>query len=102
MLGDCYFLCVLSALAEKPERIKELFYTTEVNSAGCYLVYFYVNGTKTPVIVDDYFPVTEWGSLAFSSSKDGEIWVSILEKAWAKLHGSYARVEGGSPHFAFS
>jgi len=79
-----------------------LFYTKEVNSAGCYLVYFFVNGIKTPVVIDDYFPVTEWGALAFSSSKDGEIWVSLLEKAWAKLHGSYARVEGGSPHFAFS
>jgi hypothetical protein len=49
-------LAVLSALAEKPERIKALFYNQEFNAAGCYLVYFYVNGIKTPVIVDDYFP----------------------------------------------
>jgi len=26
--------------------------------------------------------------------------VSLLEKAWAKLHRSYARIESGSPAFA--
>lgn len=26
--------------------------------------------------------------------------MSILEKAWAKLHGTYARTEGGLPCFA--
>jgi calpain-15 len=95
-------LAVLSSLAERPERIAALFFTTEINSAGCYLVYFYVNGIKTPVIVDDYLPVDEYGRVAFASSKDGEIWTSLLEKAWAKLHGSYARIEGGVCEFAYS
>lgn len=92
LLGDCYFLAVLSSLAEKPDRVQHLFYTKEINRAGCYLVYFYVNGIKTPVIVDDWFPVNEDGTIAFAHSKNQEIWVSLLEKAWAKLHGSYARV----------
>ena len=93
---------MLSALAEKPDRVQELFFTKEVNSAGCYLLYFYVNGVKTPVMIDDYLPVDEYGQVAFASSKEGEIWVSLLEKGWAKLHGSYARTEGGVPHFAYS
>lgn len=54
------------------------------------------------MIVDDYFPVDENGRIAFASSKDNEIWVSLLEKAWAKLHGTYARVESGVPYFAYS
>lgn len=49
--------------------MQHLFYTKQINSAGCYLVYFYVNGIKTPVIVDDYFPVNEYGTVAFASSK---------------------------------
>ena len=27
------------------------------------------------------------------------MWVVILEKAWAKIHGSYAAMDGGHAHF---
>ena len=66
------------------------------------MVKFFINGNATPVIVDDYLPCKADGRRAFANSWDDEIWVSILEKAWAKLHGSYARIEGGLPCFASS
>ena len=47
-------------------------------------------------------PVTRNGRPAFASCRDGELWVSLLEKAWAKLHGTYARTQGGLPCFAAS
>jgi len=28
------------------------------------------------------------------------MWVILLEKAWSKLHKTYARTEGGLPSFA--
>ena len=31
----------------------------------------------------------------FSSSNGYEIWVLLLEKAWAKIYGSYENVEAG-------
>ena len=101
-LGDCYFLAVLSSLAEFPDRVSALFVTKELNAAGIYLVRFFINGNETPVIVDDHLPCNKNGGLAFASSRDDEMWVSILEKAWAKLHGTYARTEGGLPCFACS
>ena len=36
-------------------------------------------------------------SPAFSQAKEGELWPSILEKAWAKVHGSYQAIESGDP-----
>ena len=94
-------MAVLSSLAEFPDRVSALFYTKEINNAGIYLVRFFVNGTETPVIVDDYLPCKN-GRPVFASSRDDELWVSVLEKAWAKLHGTYARTEGGLPCFACS
>ena len=57
--GDCYYLSSLAALAEFPDRIKRIFITKEVNSAGCYAVQMYINGEKRTVVVDDYFPYNE-------------------------------------------
>lgn len=79
-----------------------MFVTKTINKAGIYLLRFFLNGQETPVVVDDFLPVTPRGNPAFASCRDGEIWVSLLEKAWAKLHGTYARTEGGLPCFAAS
>ena len=55
-LGDCYFLAVLSSLAEFPERIADMFVTKTLNDAGIYMVKFFINGIQHPVIVDDHLP----------------------------------------------
>ena len=52
-------------------------------------------------MIDDYFPCTYNKAghevFAFCKGKGGEneIWVQILEKAWAKLCGSYESSEMG-------
>jgi len=87
-------------MAEYPEQIKKLFETHTVNESGIYMLKLYVNGMLTPVIVDDYVPVTARGNLFACTTKSSEIYAILLEKAWAKLHGSYARIESGLPSFA--
>lgn len=102
-LGDCYFLAVLSSLCSDSEDIANLFVTKKINAAGCYMVRFFINGVETFITVDDYLPCSKPSCLpAFATSKKSEFWVSILEKAWAKLHGSYAAVAGGAPDLAFN
>ena len=71
--------------------MKSIFITKEANRAGCYALQFYVNGEVQEVVVDDYFPYNEKSKKwAFSrGTTDMEIWVLLLEKAWAKVFGSY-------------
>jgi hypothetical protein len=57
------------------------------------------------VVVDDYFPC-ETIRLGFHpkfahSKVIGEFWMCLLEKAWAKLRGSYARIIGGKADLLF-
>jgi hypothetical protein len=89
-LGNLYFLSALSALAIESERIKDLFVIKEYNEAGIYVVKFYINGHQHNITIDDYFPLDPvTNRLAFSHTKENELWVLILEKAWAKINGSY-------------
>ena len=61
----------------------------------------FVNGESRTVVVDDLFPYdtnTENWAFARPSRDEGanEIWVLILEKVWAKIFGSYQRIEAGT------
>jgi len=55
------------------------------------------NGILKRVCVDDNFPVKNAKSamLSFTRNNSHELWVAILEKAYAKLHGNYEDIEGG-------
>ena len=61
------------------------------------MVYMYINGIKRGIIIDDYIPVRQDGYPAFVSGHDEEVWFCLVEKAWAKMHGSYAGVASGMP-----
>jgi len=114
LLGDCWFLSALSVLAERPQAVERLLVTREVNPCGAYQVRLCHNGQWKVVIVDDYFPVTvatadpsnpfesERAGLAYSRGAQGQLWVSLVEKAYAKLHGSYAAISAGQMHLALA
>ncbi|CAD8089733.1 unnamed protein product [Paramecium primaurelia] len=97
ILGDCYFLCALSVIAEKCELVKRLFHNSEVSQYGLYAVWLNINGEWTSVVIDDYFPCTD--NLPAFSRANG-LWVMLLEKAYAKVYGSYLNIEGGNPAIA--
>lgn len=47
------------------------------------------------MIVDDYLPTRD-GSLIFLTSDDpNEFWTALMEKAYAKLYGSYQSLDLG-------
>ena len=41
------------------------------------------------VEIDDYLPVDTYGSLIGASSNKGKLWISLIEKAYMKVHGGY-------------
>ncbi|KAI4386305.1 hypothetical protein MLD38_004246 [Melastoma candidum] len=94
-LGDCWFLSAVAVLTEA-SRISEVIITPEYNEEGIYTIRFCIQGEWVPVVVDDWIPCEYPGKPAFATSrKVNELWVSVLEKAYAKLHGSYEALEGG-------
>jgi len=107
-VGDCWFMSALAVVAERHDLIARLFTDTARNAAGCYQVRLFMDGKWRSIVVDDMLPVTDdprraelafESKLAFSrcgSSTGGQqLWVSILEKAYAKAHGSYQAISGG-------
>ena len=96
-LGDCYFLSSMSVLAEFPERIKSMFLTTEINEAGVYGIKMYKNGAPIVVVLDDHI-VCRNSIPVFTQANGNELWVLLLEKAWAKIHGSFDRIVAGMAH----
>ena len=54
-----------------------------------------LNGIWKNIIVDDWLPTLNY-KIVFSMSNGKFVWVPIIEKAFAKAHGSYKAMEGGN------
>ena len=76
----------------------KLIKTDHINNSGIYEVRINALGRPISIIIDDFFPAKYDDQFpAFSKGHGPELWVLLLEKAWAKLHGSYRKIEAGSP-----
>ena len=96
ILGVCYLLSSLSALAEFPARLTSIFENAKANKYGAYGMKLYLRGIPTEVVVDDYFPCSaETNKPLFSKPKGKELWVLLAEKAWGKLFKNYTACEHG-------
>jgi calpain-15 len=97
-IGNCYFLSALSAIAEFKDRFDNIFISKTKTENGCYTVKFILKGIPKILSIDDYFLYdSENEGPAGANSGQGEIWVEVLEKAWAKVNGSYAATISGLP-----
>jgi len=98
-LGDCWILSSITALAEHPELVEKLLVTQRVNQVGLFQVQLCVRGLWQTITLDEYLPCTPQGSPKFTKAQQNELWVSLLEKGFAKTYGSYQRIiEGDASH----
>jgi calpain-15 len=99
MLGDCWLMCALSSIAEFPLLVEALFKHSKhpFSEHGVYKVRLCKNGEWVTVTVDDYIPCFPEGGPIYSRANGTELWVMLVEKAFAKLHGSYSQIKSGWP-----
>jgi len=94
-LGNCWFMSALASLAERPKLVENLFITKDKNKEGVYRLKFCKNGDWVDVTIDDYFPCNTYSGPLFSRANGNEMWVLLIEKAYAKIHGNYWTLRGG-------
>ncbi|CAO3701156.1 unnamed protein product [Rhizopus stolonifer] len=101
IVTDCSFVASLCVTATYEQKFKKQLITSCIypqnkqgqpcyNPNGKYVVKLVYNGITRKVVVDDLLPISREGTLmcTFSTNK-GELWASIIEKAYMKLMGGY-------------
>eukprot|EP01113_Clastostelium_recurvatum_P006217 TRINITY_DN1281_c0_g1_i2.p1 TRINITY_DN1281_c0_g1~~TRINITY_DN1281_c0_g1_i2.p1 ORF type:complete len:731 (-),score=222.14 TRINITY_DN1281_c0_g1_i2:712-2676(-) len=97
-LGDCWFLGALAVIATSVGNnfVQHLFVSHDM-AEGRLRCKFYKNGDWQVVEIDDRLPINAANRPVFASCKDSnEFWVPLLEKAYAKCHGSFDSIEMGN------
>ncbi|NWW59192.1 CAN5 protein, partial [Ifrita kowaldi] len=103
-LGNCWFVAACSCLALRKSLWQQVIPDSNEQEwdpkspgkyAGIFRFRFWRFGEWTEVVVDDLLP-TQNGELIYCRSNvRNEFWSALLEKAYAKLAGSYQALDGG-------
>ena len=103
-LGDCALTSCLTVLAEDMRLIRRMIVDTDrFARTGAFVTRFSKRGSAVEVVTDGAMPMLQYGEgrgpmPAFCHASDC-LWPSLLQKAYAKLRGSYQTAMGDTPSF---
>ncbi|XP_072534771.1 calpain-2 catalytic subunit-like [Salminus brasiliensis] len=97
-VGNCWFLSAIGAITFQREIMEQIIpsgQSFKKEYAGIFHFRFWRFGKWIDVVIDDKLPTID-GELIFLHCKTrNEFWPALLEKAYAKVCGSYADMNGG-------
>ncbi|XP_068436937.1 calpain-1 catalytic subunit-like [Clinocottus analis] len=100
MLGNCWILSSIGALTFQSVILKQVVppeQRFDEDYCGIFHFRFWRFGKWVDVVIDDKLPTID-GNLIFVHSKNPtEFWPALLEKAYAKVCGSYSDMNAGTP-----
>lgn len=104
-VGNCWLIAALACVAEHPGLVRKVFVTKVRSERGKYTcrLFDWQKRKFVNVAVDEFIPLTAKDrEMLFAQPNGHELWVSMLEKAFAKFCGSYGALDGGQTGWAFN